>query len=127
MLSSNRLRDGGAAAVAAALPHNTSLTHLDVSSNSVEEKGLLALADGVRDNATLRSLRLWGNVFAPTASVAWLQLVRDKDAQRVPLDLDIAPYQVQHHVYVAKEDAHGALLTPSAAFALTAEAGLAGF
>jgi hypothetical protein len=113
--------------VAAALPHNTSLTHLDVSSNSVEEKGLLALADGVRDNATLRSLRLWGNVFAPTASVAWLQLVRDKDAQRVPLDLDIAPYQVQHHVYVAKEDAHGALLTPSAAFALTAEAGLAGF
>jgi hypothetical protein len=120
VLSSNRLRDNGAAALAAALPHNCSLTHLDLSSNSVEEKGLLALADGVRANSTLRSLRLWGNVFAPMASVAWLQLVRDRQMHDVPLDLDIAPYQVDHHVYVAKEDARGALLTPSAAFALAA-------
>jgi len=120
VLSSNRLRDAGAAAVAAALPHNCSLTHLDLSSNSVEEKGLLALADGVRANSTLRSLRLWGNAFAPMASAAWLQLVRDRQTHAMPLDLDIAPYQVDHHVYVAKEDARVALLTPSAAFALAA-------
>lgn len=64
------------AAIAAALPQNHSLTSLDLSCNSMEEKGLLAVAEGMRFNVSIGVLRLWGNTFAPLSSRAWFDLLQ---------------------------------------------------
>lgn len=47
--------------LAAGLEKNRSLKMVDLSSNNIEDIGVAALADSLKNNATLEHLRLWDN------------------------------------------------------------------
>lgn len=47
--------------LATGLKVNSSLTLLDLSSNNIEDSGVTALAEALKENSTLEHLRLWDN------------------------------------------------------------------
>ena len=50
---------------------NSSLTGLSLAHNSINSRGLCALAHGVAINRSLQSMTLWGNRFDSAACLAW--------------------------------------------------------
>jgi Ran GTPase-activating protein (RanGAP) involved in mRNA processing and transport len=47
--------------LATGLKVNSSLTMIDLSSNNIEDEGVAALAESLKENSTLEHLRLWDN------------------------------------------------------------------
>ncbi|KAG9061903.1 hypothetical protein KI688_007054 [Linnemannia hyalina] len=60
-LESNSIGSNGAKALAEALKTNSFLTTLDLESNSIGENGAQALAEALKTNKTLTTLNLWNN------------------------------------------------------------------
>ena len=50
---------------------NSSLTGLSLAHNSINSRGLCALAHGVAINRSLQSMTLWGNRFDSASCLAW--------------------------------------------------------
>jgi len=57
----NQIGDEGAATLAEALKHNTSLTTLDLRGNRIGDEGAAMLAEAVQHNTSLTTLNLAGN------------------------------------------------------------------
>ena len=106
-LSSNRLgEDGGAALGSQGIAGNTVLRRLDLRSCRLGPRALLAVAQGMAMNSTLRGLKLWGNDFPEGGELAaggndpreclkalqgllrgrWLHLEVDTDVQVYEVD-----------------------------------------
>ena len=58
---SNSISDAGAVALAQALHHNSTLKDLNLSSNRISDVGVVALAQALHHNSTLKMLDLSGN------------------------------------------------------------------
>jgi hypothetical protein len=96
-------------AVAEALGETTCLMQLDLRCNGIKERGLVALADGVRamleNDAPPSELRLWGNDFGPPgskAATAWRDVFARADALGVTVKADITFRVVDGQVHVAR-------------------------
>ena len=108
-LEENELGDAGAASVAAALGETACLTRLDLRCNGISERGLVALADGVRamleNDAPPSELRLWGNDFGPpgsAAATAWRDVFARAEALGATIKADITFRAVDGQVHVAQ-------------------------
>ena len=108
-LEENELGDAGAASVAAALGETACLTRLDLRCNGISERGLVALADGVRamleNDAPPSELRLWGNDFGPpgsAAATAWRDVFARAEALGATIKADITFRVVDGEVHVAR-------------------------
>ncbi|XP_052761064.1 leucine-rich repeat-containing protein 34-like isoform X2 [Mya arenaria] len=92
-LSFNRLEDDGAIHVAEAIAtYNTTLEILDVRTNNITGKGLCALSDALKMNATLNKIFIWGNVLEETAAIAFANLLDSGRLQKE--STDVQPYLV---------------------------------
>ena len=60
-LSENSISDAGAAALAQAFHHNSTLERLYLPSNSISDAGAQTLAQALHHNSTLEELYLYGN------------------------------------------------------------------
>ena len=67
-----RVPGEGALVLAEMVQANSSLTGLALAHNSINSRGLCALAHGVAINRSLQSMTLWGNRFDSAACLAWL-------------------------------------------------------
>ncbi|WAR14668.1 LRC34-like protein, partial [Mya arenaria] len=93
-LSFNRLEDDGAIHVAEAIAtYNTTLEILDVRTNNITGKGLCALSDALKMNATLNKIFIWGNVLEETAAIPYLV-----DGKTILSELN---HSEQRHYYYA--------------------------
>lgn len=71
-LTSVGLTDAGAVQVGEALSINNSLTAMDLSNNDIGDVGIRAIAEGLKNNTSVKQLRLWGNKEMKTDSFAAL-------------------------------------------------------
>lgn len=62
-ISSNRLVDLGAKAMAQAISQNNTLIHIDLTNNNIQNEGLSRLAEALFHNTTMLSFKLFGNHF----------------------------------------------------------------
>ena len=70
-LTANDLRDDGALVLAEMVQNNGSLLQLHLGNNSINSRGLCALAHAVAINQGLQAMTLWGNRFDSAACLAW--------------------------------------------------------
>jgi Ran GTPase-activating protein (RanGAP) involved in mRNA processing and transport len=64
------LNDADAVTIAHELEHNSTLRHLDISCNRIENLGVTALATALKLNSTLTSLNISSNRFSEPSAVA---------------------------------------------------------
>lgn len=69
-LSHNKIGDDGAAALAAAVISNSTLKKLKLSHNKIGDRGAAALADGLKTNSTLTGLGLYSNKIGDKGAAA---------------------------------------------------------
>jgi Ran GTPase-activating protein (RanGAP) involved in mRNA processing and transport len=101
-LSRNPIGDVGAAALAAALPWNDTLTSLDLWGCGVDGEGAMAFVEcfGQRDvhNTALQSLNLWANPLGGARGAGFLaQMLHDIKAWKSTLKLRIGGYNPSHN------------------------------
>lgn len=123
-LSRNPIGDAGAAALAAALPWNDTLTNLDLWGCEVDGDGAMAFVDcfGNRDrhNVALRSLNLWANPLGgPRGAGHLAAMLGNIKAWKGPLQLRIGGFNHSHNPIVrtteGKPKGYTAALTGSRA------------
>jgi Ran GTPase-activating protein (RanGAP) involved in mRNA processing and transport len=101
-LASNRISNDGAFAFGAALRHpDTQIGRLDLSKNSIEDEGLVAVARGMEDNQLLAQLRLWGNKFDQPSMRCFHDLF-DGRFKYLDLDCDFKTYIVDGDYHIAQ-------------------------
>ena len=104
-LSRNPIGDGGAVALAAALPWNDTLTSLDPWGCGVDNAGAMAFVDCFSrregHNMALQSLNLWANPLGQPRGVGFLaQMLSDIKAWKGPLKLRMGGYNHSHNPIV---------------------------
>ena len=79
-LQGNFVRNGGMAALGAALAENTSLETLNLSDNSIEDhvESVAAFRDGVSQNTTLQSINLGGNLIGENCAKLLAEMLASK-------------------------------------------------
>lgn len=100
-LGYNRLGDDGAMHLAEALAtYNTKLTTLVIVSNEIKGKGLCALANCMKMNATLTNIYIWANELEEAACIAFAGLI---DCGRLDTDnTDVEPYIVDGTTHLSQ-------------------------
>ncbi|KAM9332671.1 leucine-rich repeat-containing protein 34 [Pholidichthys leucotaenia] len=100
-LSSNRIEDEGAVYLSEAVAWpGCVLTELSVRSNGIRTKGLLSLVQAMKTNTTLTHIYIWGNQLEELVCQAFSQLMSSGrlDVERT----DVSPYQVDGRTFVAE-------------------------
>ena len=79
-LQGNFVRNGGMAALGAALAQNTSLETLNLSDNSIEDhvESVATFRDGVSQNTTLQSINLGGNLIGESCARLLAEMLASK-------------------------------------------------
>lgn len=78
ILANNRTGHFGAKAIANAIPKNSTLLHLDMTTNDIDDEGLRYLAESLEDNETLVSMKLYWNHFGQPSLEAYHKLMKDQ-------------------------------------------------
>ena len=85
-LASNSIGDKGAIALARALAKNKTLTKIDLATNSIGEEGVVALARALAKNTTLTNIDLGNNSISGKSAVAMANaLVKNKTLTDISL------------------------------------------
>lgn len=63
ILCSNKCGHYGAKAIANAIANNQTLIHLDMTRNDIDDNGLRMIAEALKENTTLVSVKLYWNHF----------------------------------------------------------------
>uniref|UniRef100_A0A7S0X688 Uncharacterized protein n=1 Tax=Mantoniella antarctica TaxID=81844 RepID=A0A7S0X688_9CHLO len=102
-LEENALACNGAEAIAAALPASCSIVEMDLRCNGIGDRGLCALAAGIRNmQVKPEVVRLWGNSFGPASALAWASLLEECAAEGAPLRTDISCRPVGEDIHVVR-------------------------
>ncbi|XP_069562963.1 leucine-rich repeat-containing protein 34 [Brachyistius frenatus] len=100
-LSSNRIQDEGAVYLSEAIVWpGCVLRELSVRSNSIKTEGLLSLAEAMRSNTTLTHLYVWGNQLEESVCQAFSDLT--SSGRLPMDQTDVSSYQVDGHVFLAE-------------------------
>ncbi|XP_078265954.1 leucine-rich repeat-containing protein 34 isoform X1 [Rhinoraja longicauda] len=104
-LSANRIGDDGLVYISEALRYlNDQLLGLSVTRNSITGIGLVAFANILKSNTTLRNVYIWGNELDDAACIEFANLL--KVGRLKPKQTDVSPYWIDGRVYLA-ELSHG--------------------
>ncbi|XP_065114469.1 leucine-rich repeat-containing protein 34 isoform X1 [Paramisgurnus dabryanus] len=100
-LSSNRIEDAGAVYLSEAikLPHSK-LRALSITSNNIGTAGLMSLYRAIRVNSSLTHVYIWGNNLEEPVCVAFSQLI--SSGRLLDGHTDVSPYEVDGHVFLAE-------------------------
>lgn len=110
IMNNNRTGYFGAKAMATAIEKNDVLVHLDMTTNDITDDGLYLIANALKNNSTLFSLKLYYNHFGDQAKREFFELLRkknDKSSQRERLSdwfLDFTIYKVDESIQIAHVD-----------------------
>jgi len=77
-LSANRLQDDGALILSEQLNSNSTLTHLDITHNSITSCGLCALGPVLARHRSITTVAVIGNRFDSAACRSWLPALQTK-------------------------------------------------
>ncbi|KAK9527442.1 hypothetical protein VZT92_014004 [Zoarces viviparus] len=100
-LSSNRIEDEGAAYLSEAVAWpGCVLTELSVRSNNIRTEGLLSLAHALTVNTTLDHVYIWGNHLEEPVCQAFGELVAS--GRLPPEQTDVSAYEVDGRVFLAE-------------------------
>ncbi|XP_034044094.1 leucine-rich repeat-containing protein 34 [Thalassophryne amazonica] len=100
-LSSNRIEDEGATYLSEAITGPVcALRELSVTSNGITSGGLLSLARAVTANTTLTHLYIWGNKLEEPVCRAFRELMDAGRLQ--PRHTDVSAYEVDGRVFLAR-------------------------
>ncbi|XP_016886881.1 leucine-rich repeat-containing protein 34 isoform X2 [Cynoglossus semilaevis] len=100
-LSSNRIEDEGAEYLSEAITSpGCSLKELSVKSNNITTQGLLALTRAIKANTTLTHIYVWGNHLEEPVCKAFRELVSSNRLQ--PHQTDVSAYEVDGQVFLAE-------------------------
>ncbi|KAI3355518.1 hypothetical protein L3Q82_018350, partial [Scortum barcoo] len=100
-LSSNRIEDDGAAYLSEAIAQPGSvLRELSVSSNNIRTEGLLSLAQAMTVNTTLDHIYIWGNHLEEPVCQAFRDLI--SSGRLPPEQTDVSAYEVDGRVFLAE-------------------------
>lgn len=98
-LSANRICCEGARALGAALECNETLECLKLNYCSIADKGLQYIAMGMKSNAAVRELYIWGNEFAQPSAHGFFELERTRFAYYgIQTDIQMNPVDDSIHV-----------------------------
>ena len=78
ILANNRTGHFGAKAIAQAIPKNSTLVHLDMTTNNIDDAGLRFLGEALKENDTLISMKLYWNHFSQSSLQVFNELMEDK-------------------------------------------------
>uniref|UniRef100_A0A7S2RT31 Uncharacterized protein n=1 Tax=Mucochytrium quahogii TaxID=96639 RepID=A0A7S2RT31_9STRA len=101
-LRGNRVANDGATALGDGLEFSKCLAHLDLSHNEIRGPGLSAIARGLSRNASITSLKLWGNDFDLASSKLFYSLYTGRFTHH-KVDLDFEPYIPSHRFSSARD------------------------
>ncbi|KAG8009658.1 Leucine-rich repeat-containing protein 34 [Nibea albiflora] len=100
-LSANRIEDEGAAYLSEAVTWpGCVLRELSVSSNNIRTEGLLCLAQALTVNTTLNHIYIWGNHLEEPVCQAFRDLIAS--GRLPPEQTDVSAYEVDGHVFLAE-------------------------
>uniref|UniRef100_A0A3Q0RRX5 Leucine rich repeat containing 34 n=1 Tax=Amphilophus citrinellus TaxID=61819 RepID=A0A3Q0RRX5_AMPCI len=100
-LSSNRIEDDGAAHLSEAISWpGCSLKELSVCRNSIAAEGLLSLAQAVKANTSLTHIYIWGNYLEEPVCQVTPSLISSGRLRQE--QTDVTPYEVDGHVFLAE-------------------------
>ncbi len=101
-MGNNKASDFGAKAISQALASNRSLIHIDLTYNSIGDKGLLFLAQSLFRTQTLLSFKLFGgNTFGQESLSLFYKLLVQTPRQEAPWFPDFLVYIVDNHFEMA--------------------------
>lgn len=102
-LCSNRIRDTGTIALSEVLAcKNNTLKKLWITNNEVTGKGLSSLAASLQKNTTLIHLYVWGNSLDEMACNAFELLLSGSEPRLKPDNFDVKLYNVDKRNYLAE-------------------------
>ncbi|CAF0994160.1 unnamed protein product [Brachionus calyciflorus] len=100
-LGYNRLEDDGAKLLAEALSYaNTNLQKLSIKSNNIGAEGLCALAECLNHNTSLTHVYIWGNNLEEPACIAFKKLIEKNKLKQE--NTDVRPYVVDGKTYLSE-------------------------
>ncbi|XP_033494231.1 leucine-rich repeat-containing protein 34 isoform X1 [Epinephelus lanceolatus] len=100
-LSSNRIEDEGAVYLSEALTWpGCVLRELSVSSNNIRTEGLLSLAHALTVNTSLNHIYIWGNHLEESVCQAFSDLIAS--GRLPPEQTDVSAYEVDGQVFLAE-------------------------
>uniref|UniRef100_A0A665WCU4 Leucine rich repeat containing 34 n=1 Tax=Echeneis naucrates TaxID=173247 RepID=A0A665WCU4_ECHNA len=100
-LSSNRLEDEGAVYLSEAISWpGCGLKECSVNSNNIRTKGLLALTEAMKANTTLTHVYIWGNYLEEPVCEAFRELM--SGGRLLPERTDVSAYEVDGRVFLAE-------------------------
>ncbi|XP_049421970.1 leucine-rich repeat-containing protein 34 isoform X1 [Epinephelus fuscoguttatus] len=100
-LSCNRIEDEGAVYLSEALTWpGCVLRELSVSSNNIRTEGLLSLAHALTVNTSLNHIYIWGNHLEETVCQAFRDLIAS--GRLPPEQTDVSAYEVDGQVFLAE-------------------------
>ncbi|XP_040921675.1 leucine-rich repeat-containing protein 34 isoform X2 [Toxotes jaculatrix] len=100
-LSSNRIEDEGAAYLSEAITWpGCTLKELSVNSNNIRTEGLLSLTQALKANTTLTHIYIWGNHVEEPVCQAFRELM--SSGRLLPEQTDVSPYEVDGRVFLAE-------------------------
>ena len=98
-MSVNKIKDLGGKYMAQALAVNSSLIHIDLRNNSIEDDGLSRIAESLFHNRVLMSFRLFGNHFGQQSLKLFHRLF--KTEREFEYNPDFTTYDVDDEVQMA--------------------------
>ncbi|KAK2886721.1 leucine-rich repeat-containing protein 34 isoform X2 [Channa argus] len=100
-LSFNRIEDEGALYLSQAITSpGCILTELSVKSNNIGTEGLLALARARKAKTSLSHIYIWGNHLEEPVCQAFSELI--SSGRLLPEQTDVSAYEVDGHVFLAE-------------------------
>jgi Ran GTPase-activating protein (RanGAP) involved in mRNA processing and transport len=85
ILASNSMHNEGAKVFSLGISLNYSLIHVDLTSNSILDEGLCRLAEGLMENASVKSLKLfWNNRFGSDSIAMFYKYLKYKGSEFYP-------------------------------------------
>ncbi|XP_029935785.1 leucine-rich repeat-containing protein 34 [Myripristis murdjan] len=100
-LSSNRIEDDGAVYLSEAVAWpDCGLRALSVTSNNIRMEGLVSLAQAVKGTSTLTHIYIWGNHLEEPVCQAFRELMAS--GRLPPQHTDVCVYEVDGRVYLAE-------------------------
>ncbi|CAJ1082708.1 leucine-rich repeat-containing protein 34 [Xyrichtys novacula] len=100
-LSANRIEDEGALYLGDAISHRgCSLRELSVTSNNIKTEGLLSLSVAMRLNTSLSHIYIWGNHLEERVCQAFRELI--SSGRLPSAQTDVSAYEVDGRVFLAE-------------------------
>uniref|UniRef100_A0A673CQD4 Leucine rich repeat containing 34 n=1 Tax=Sphaeramia orbicularis TaxID=375764 RepID=A0A673CQD4_9TELE len=100
-LSSNRMEDEGAVYLSEAVASaGCGLKQLSVCSNNIRTEGLLALGQALMVNTTMSHIYIWGNPLEQAVCKAFADLM--SCGRLAPEQTDVSAYEVDGHMFLAQ-------------------------